>query len=102
MDLRLVWDQLLLDLHLPEPFMFVKHDPVRISHLLPALDLANRMNHLTLVLPYVQTDMLTIVLLLDNRPSSVMSQLYRVAERVDVEHLIALDLLTDYRSYAEC
>jgi len=40
-------------------------------------------------------------LLLDNRPSSVMSQLYRVAERVDVEHLIALDLLTDYRSYAE-
>jgi len=81
--------------------MFVKHDPVRIPQLLPALDLANRMN-LTLVLPYVQTDKLTFVLLLDNRPSSVMSQLYRVAERVDVEHLIALDLLTDYRSYAEC
>jgi len=80
--------------------MFVKHDPVRIPQLLPALDLANRMN-LTLVLPYVQTDKLTFVLLLDNRPSSVMSQLYRVAERVDVEHLIALDLLTDYRSYAE-
>jgi len=74
--------------------MFVKHDPVRIPQLLPALNLANRMN-LTRVLPQIQTDKLTNVLLLDNRLSTVKFQLFRISERVDIEHLSAPDLLTD-------